>query len=338
MHLHLVIPGLLWPSAQARGFASGLDLPALSLLLGRAHHQPLPAGTAEQTWRRLFGIDPAVGDASLRRLGEADAVPGDAPLICADPTHLHFAREYLLLTDAGELAIQRDEADAMIATLNAEFVDIGRFEAPAPDRWYLHPLAVPTAHLSPLSAVTSRPIVHFLPDGGDALIWQRTMNEIQVVLHNHPLNQAREARGQRPVNSVWFWGAGAPAKAPAASIARVFATSPLVRGLARAAGIEALAPTAFDPLGRDDALVELSAAYHPSLYLDLDPWQAALRDLERHWFAPALAALKTGALKTLTLTVPDERGGLQLTLGRRQLWRFWRAAQSLEAFTLSRLS
>ncbi|MBT0963413.1 hypothetical protein [Denitromonas iodatirespirans] len=335
MHLHLVTPGLLWPSAQARGFASGLDLPALSHILGRAHHERLPAGTPEQTWRRLFGIDDTIGDAPLRRLGEADALRRDTPLLCADPTHLHFASEYLLLTDAGELAIAREEADAMVDTLNAEFADIGRFEAPAPERWYLHPHTPPTAHLSPLSAVTSRPIVHFLPAGGDALVWQRTMNEIQVVLHNHPLNQAREARGQRPVNNVWFWGAGPQPAALSAPLTQIAADSPLVRGMARAGGVEPLVPGAFEQLASADALVELSAAYHPSLYLDLDPWQQALRALEQHWFAPALAALKRGALKTLTLTVPDERGGVQLTLGLSQRWRFWRAPQSLEAFTLS---
>ena len=133
MHLHLVLPGLLWPSIHARGFASALALPALSRLLGRADCRPLAGETPEQTWARLFGIDAAtLADAPLRRWGEADAWHDGTDLLCADPTHLHFAGEYLLLTDARELAIGRDEADALIDALNTEFADIGRFDAPRP--------------------------------------------------------------------------------------------------------------------------------------------------------------------------------------------------------------
>lgn len=339
MHLHLLVPGLIWPSIHARGFANTLALPALSRLLGAGHHRVEPAETPEQTWARLFKADTAtLADAPLRRWGEADALRVDTPLLCADPSHLHFAGNYLLLTDAGELAITREEADALIAAINAEFSDIGRFEAPTPDRWYLHPTKAPTAQLSRLSAATGRPVVHYLPSNGDALVWQRTMNEIQVVLHNHPINRTREAAGQRTINSVWFWGPGelpASLSAPATHLA---VSSPLVRGMARAAGLEPTTPQTFADLPAGDALVELSAVYHPSLYLDLEPWQAALLDLERDWFAPAVAALKAGTLSTLTLTMPDERGGRQITLKRRHLWCFWRKPQTLETLTLASYS
>jgi hypothetical protein len=43
--------------------------------------------------------------------------------------------------------------------------------------------------------------------------------EAQMTLHGHPLNAAREAAGQRPINSVWFWGCGAmPTRALPASL------------------------------------------------------------------------------------------------------------------------
>ena len=46
------------------------------------------------------------------------------------------------------------------------------------------------------------------------------LNEVQVLLHQHPLNAARQTRGLPPVNSVWFWGAGrlpAPGPSPTAA-------------------------------------------------------------------------------------------------------------------------
>jgi len=38
-------------------------------------------------------------------------------------------------------------------------------------------------------------------------VWQRYLNEAQMLLANLPVNRARAGRGEQVVNSVWFWGA-----------------------------------------------------------------------------------------------------------------------------------
>ena len=38
-------------------------------------------------------------------------------------------------------------------------------------------------------------------------VWQRYLNEAQMLLADLPINRARAARGELVVNSVWFWGA-----------------------------------------------------------------------------------------------------------------------------------
>ena len=48
-----------------------------------------------------------------------------------------------------------------------------------------------------------------LPRGRDARLVERWMNELQMLLHAHPVNIAREERGLPPVNLVWLWGFGA---------------------------------------------------------------------------------------------------------------------------------
>ncbi len=40
-------------------------------------------------------------------------------------------------------------------------------------------------------------------------VWQRYLNEAQMLLADLPVNRARSARGAVVVNSVWFWGAHA---------------------------------------------------------------------------------------------------------------------------------
>lgn len=336
MHTHLVIPGLMWPSEQARGFADTLHLPALTTLLGRAGIKRLDGASPESTLGRLFGIDaddPA--EAALRRLGEEDGMRSTEPLLCADPAHLHFSRDHLLLADASELAISPAEATALIDSLNDTFADLGRFEAPAPDRWYLSPNSDTNVRFARLGEVTSRPIAFFMPEGDDAMAWHRAANEIQVFLHNHPVNSAREANAQRPINSVWFWGAGRLPVSLAAPADALVMSSPHGRGLARASGLEPVDASRWSELKpASNQLIELDGLLLPSRYLDIVRWHDALHAIEANWCEPILQAVKRRQINRLTITLPDERGCRELSLTPNRLLQFWRKVESLEAFTI----
>jgi len=48
------------------------------------------------------------------------------------------------------------------------------------------------------------------PKGVEALHWHQLFNEIQMLLFSHPVNEAREVRGELPVNSVWLWAEVVP--------------------------------------------------------------------------------------------------------------------------------
>ncbi len=241
MPLHLVLPGLIWPSTGATAPAAGLALPALERLLGHGRCRHDPARSLQDWLTQAFGADlAAIPRAALRRRGEDDAAPAGGEWLCADPIHLHFAREQLLLADATELAITAAEASALIEACNAfietEEPGLGRFEAPAPDRWYLRLGAPARASFAALDDVVGRPVALFLPEGEDARRWQRLANELQVMLHNHPVNQAREAAGRRTINSLWFWGnAAAPSSAAASVTGKTLAASDEARGDAMAA-------------------------------------------------------------------------------------------------------
>jgi hypothetical protein len=274
---------------------------------------------------RLFGLDAdPLPLAALRRLGEADAPPPPGShWLCADPVNLSFAREHLLLNAFRPEDIGDDEAATLIALLNDTFADLGHFEAAAGNRWYLR-LAAPTRFTSyPVHDVVGRPIKLFLPEGEDARLWQRTMNEAQILLHNHALNVARSAAGRAPINSLWLWGNGTldmPLRAP---LAAVEAEDALALGLARAAGLAADRPQVASAL-RTDTLVVLDALRAPALLLDLDTWRERLLGLERDWFVPLAAALSSGRLQRLTLSAAGDRGTLELEVSARARWKFWR--------------
>ncbi len=337
MQIQLLIPGLLWPVATLLGPASGLALEGLATLLGRGRRELTAFEPYDRQLARLFGVH---GDtlpmATLRRLGEADA-PAPEPgrhWLCADPVNLSFAREHLLLQAFPDEELDAAESAELVAELNAIFADLGRFEACTPTRWYLR-LHRPTAvTLYPLDDVTGRPVKHFLPEGEDARLWQRTMNEAQIVLHNHARSRAREDAGRRAVNSVWLWGAGVLDTSPRAPARQVQASDPIGIGLARAAGVSVGAPDPAAALAQD-TLVVLDVLRKPAQQLDLDAWRSGLEALEGDWFAPLAEAFRTGRIDTLHLTAPGDRGTLQLELRRSERWKFWRKPYGFDALLKS---
>ncbi len=337
MQIQLLIPGLLWPVATLLGPASGLALEGLATLLGRGRRELTAFEPYDRQLARLFGVR---GDtlpmATLRRLGEADA-PAPEPgrhWLCADPVNLSFAREHLLLQAFPDEELDAAESAELVAELNAIFADLGRFEACTPTRWYLR-LHRPTAvTLYPLDDVTGRPVKHFLPEGEDARLWQRTMNEAQIVLHNHARSRAREEAGRRAVNSVWLWGAGALDAPPRAPARQVQASDPVSIGLARAAGVAFGAPDPAAALAQD-TLVVLDELRKPAQQLDLDTWRRGLEAMERDWFGPLAEAFRAGRIDTLRLTAPGDRGTLQLELRAGERWKFWRKPYAFDALLKS---
>lgn len=330
MQIHLVLPGLLWPGASARNFARDLPLPALSTLLGYGQVSFGPAQAPDVWLAHGFGLGLDAPLAALRRLGEPalPPPPADAAWLCADPVRLQFARQHLVLSELGEQGLSMDEAAALVASLDPLFPDLGRFELASPDRWYLQLAAPAQACFSPLSQVINRPITSFLPTGPQANLWARTMNEAQILLHNHPLNRAREEAGLPLANSLWLWGAGGPLPRLQAPAPRILAESPLARGLALAAGVEP-APLALPSAG-PDTLVVLEDLLGPALTLDLERWRHTLQALDGAWFAPLLAALKARQIRALTISAPGDLATLELRVARGRFWKFWRKPRTLE--------
>lgn len=335
MRIELLIPGLIWPNPGARSPSTGLPLPGLERLLGQGQVARL-GRVAQEAWlSEAFGLPAGrLPLARLRRAGEDALPPPDdhAHYLCADPVNLHFAREHLLLTPLPGDALGLAEARTLAATLEDFFkpldANILGFEVAGPERWYLKLANAPRTAFFPLDDVTGRPVSHFLPEGEDCREWQRLVNEVQVLLHNHPLNQAREAAGERPVNSVWLWGDG-DTLPPSQRLPNQVLTQDLVtRGLARTLGVPL---GAADALPQADALVVIDTLLKPSLALDLDAWRGALTTLETQWFAPLASALKTRRCSALRLLAPGDRASLELRLSAGDFWKFWRRPATLES-------
>ncbi|MFC3533135.1 hypothetical protein ACFOLG_13200 [Vogesella facilis] len=330
MKLTLIIPGLTWLDAHdGREVSKNLPLPALATLLARGQRQP-QAASASALLQQTFGLPRLALAADLAAASGLESA--GRHWLVADPVNLRVDRDRALLGDVGIMNLSQQEADALVASLNQLFAEDGFvFHAPSPQRWFLSLPAASGAEFSALPDVIGNDINRHLPRGGNGMLWSRYLNELQMLLYTHPVNDAREARGEVAVNSVWLWGEqGDESLRPTLRHDQLLAADAMWQGLAAAAGKPAeLAPFAFSGLDASgDVLVQLDTVEAAAQFRDAWGWREGLQQLERDWFAPLLAALKQRRLTELTVRCHGD-AGFTLTLRPSDLWRFWKRPHAL---------
>lgn len=325
MHAEVVAPALF-------ALPVGTRHPALELLLARgrrAHEDPI---TPDRWLARAFGVDANPLPAGALTALAGGLEPGADAWLRADPVHLRLQRDSMALIPAAGFDLTRAEADALADSVNRHFDGAFSVHVVSPTAWALRAKDGANLEARPPLALAGQDVNANLPAGADAARWHATLNEVQMLLHAHPVNEAREV----PVNSLWFWGAGhlpAQATGPWQSVT---ADDPVALGLARLAGLRhrALPAGASDWLGRlpesGRHLVVLEALAAASALRDGEAHAARLAALEAEWFAPLLAALASGRIGMVTLHAPD--AGLSSETVRGDLRRFWRRPRPLAAY------
>lgn len=318
MHCRLLLPDVFPPPPVHVALPDGL-----SRLLQRGEETRNAAQTPEDWLCRAFGVarqqDNPIAPFSL--LAD-DGAPGDAYWLRADPVTVYLMRNQIVLFATDARALTEAEAAEFIAALNLHFSPEGlQFSAPQPHRWYVRLPTAPALDTRSLAEVHGHGIQHYLPSGEDSARWRRLLNEAQILLHQHPRNVAREARGQPPINSIWPWGGGVlPADAVVSPCASLRANDPLARGLAIAAGI----PAAPLPARLPEQEAGDSALFVLEPPNGTQTWQERLAALDENWFSPALRALRRGKISRLTLIACGDGECREVTLGRFDLWKIWR--------------
>ncbi|MEN8170899.1 MAG: hypothetical protein ABFS08_11815 [Pseudomonadota bacterium] len=317
--LTLLLPGLqprldndmVWP-----------DMPALQTLLSKGKSEPSPADHIASLFAHFSMAAEGEGDLPVAPLcalvDELDA--GRGWWLCVDPVHLLADRDQLYLSAYRELALSQAEADELVVELNKVYAEDGwQFIATSPQRWLLRlpqSLAITT---TPTEQALGQSVGAVLPQGSDAMSWQRVMTEVQMLLHSSPVNARRAEQGALAVNGLWFWGGGSrPEVGEDCGWDHVIAGDGLARGLARLHGVVAEEPSS-------TTLSELSQAGENVLWLDDSlqspmPTAELFEQLEQKLFAPLLAMLQGGELAQLVIELP----GLGCwTIDRAALCGWW---------------
>jgi len=346
MHLALAIPALFPAHGALQDAFDRLRPPTLELLVARGRIERRPQEYFEAWLAQAFGLEGnALPAGALTVLADdAQAAVGDGRWMRADPVHLHLARDHLRLVPSAAFTLTQDEAAALCETLNAHFAGILSIRPSArdPGCWTarIEGMALPS-NPPPLEATGDDVDLHLRAqaDAADATNVTRAhalLNELQMLLHQHPVNEARETRGEPAINSVWFWGGGPAPSRLQGHWRTVSADEPLAHGLARLAATRArpLAASAdswLEDAPEDDGrhLIVLDGLRVPHALQDEERYLAGVQVLEARWLAPLLDALRTQRIGMLTLHVPDATEALTVETVRADLRRFWRRPRAL---------
>ena len=320
MHCSLFIPDFF--STESVAPANRLAAAETLIAKGRRKHAAPITPEAWLFWR-FEAHKQRDGPVAPYTLLADGGTPGIHFWMRADPVHLSVGSESLAF-DGAALDVSRSEAGALVAALNRHFGEALAFDAPVPERWYVKFPGAPELITTPPSAARGTAIGDKLPSGPDAMRFRALMNEVQMLLHDHPVNTEREARGVPAVNSVWFWGGGALAVPAARPFSIVFSDDPLARGLALAAGIPGRRLS-----GNAETVLSALPAEGTAL-IALDPARSAA--LERDWFGPLLAALEGGRIGMLSLSLGGADSFLEVETVRSDLRYFWRTRKPLQSY------
>ncbi|MFN3883650.1 MAG: hypothetical protein ACK4Q4_02690 [Rhodocyclaceae bacterium] len=342
MHLTLLVPGLLLPVEILESTTFDLAAPSLSQIIGRGIRRTLPVAALAH----LFGLE-RLPAAALRRLGAeaannargaaaggvvaavsgTETVPGE--WLCLDPVHWQVGHRGVTLDDPARLGLDTAESAALLEVVAPLFADWGELSASAPGRWELclkRPYALET---QPLHEAIDQPIDPRLPDGADGLAWRRLLLEAQTVLHDHPVNRAREAVGRPTINSLWPWGQGALPEKPSSAFDAVSSDDPVMVGLCAHAGIPCLPPSKVFRPAKGRVLVVMEDLAAAARTLDALAWREALLAFERDWLAPALSACRT--VRLIGTRLGWQPATVAYEWERTDRLRFWRRPLPLTA-------
>lgn len=122
------------------------------------------------------------------------------------PVHLQLQRDTFSL--AGVLTLEIEESVALTAALNKHFEQDEMQFFWHESQWFLRLKVNPNMTTHAPQAALNKAVGAYLPTGKGAIKWAAFTNELQMLLFEHPINQAREAKGLPVVNSLWCYGGG----------------------------------------------------------------------------------------------------------------------------------
>lgn len=345
MNLHLFIPALFWSDSTLPEIYKDLPTPALAALLAKSKAVKSSVTDINAWLCKAFNIekqrDWPVAPIMQRMDSSGQYTNSNQDYwLRADPVHLRIEQNHIMLADHHMFQVTPEEALQFSEAINQILVQDNITVQPLnPYRWYIRLSCAPELHTQTLNAATCNNINHLMPTGKDGIAWHKITNEIQMLLHDHPLNQERVARDQLAINSLWFWGGGFMPQSASSSFTTVWSNDDFAQALALLCGINhrKLPDTAESWLRQADSntgnqFIILDDLLSNEKYNDAYQWRENLKRLEKDWFSPFYAALKNNRINSIRISSVNEKFSHDFFVKPSSLWKFWSTIKPLSFY------
>ncbi len=206
--IDVILPGLFQlPLAEFDDDFLADGLASLNQILRFAHKK----ANHLQDFDAIFADSLGLAEYGQLPLASAFAEKGQSPsqnLLC-QATHLKPDMRNAFVVPLDQSSKTQEDISNIIKGLSSLFKDDCTITE-LPDGLYFMRLkhCQAPAHFPPILSVIGRKVDPYIKQSRQALPWYRLINEMQMFMHSHEVNQKRLLEGLLPINSLWCWGAG----------------------------------------------------------------------------------------------------------------------------------
>ena len=255
-------------------------------------------------------------------------------IIYASPVWQQMGMNTASQIPAEHLPLTHSEATIWCNELNQFYHGEYLFTPIRPDLWTLALPSPPTWHAPSILDLTSQLDGSQTASGSDIRPWLALSTELQMWLHNHPRNAARQQNQLPPINGIWLWNA--PAAVPFQAASLIASNSAWAAHSSQATTEQ---PENYAAWQRTCAQRQIPLA-HTHIFADDflpsqqtgDIWayQTQLAVWEQNWFEPLRQDLLSGCLKGLRIVCEQA----QCTIGSKPQRAFWKRKRRFDGKTL----
>lgn len=125
------------------------------------------------------------------------------------PCHWQVNTDHVRMADPADTQITEAESRALMEAMRGFFAEDGiTLHAWHKGHWLAQGAAFAALPTASLARASGGAVDHWMPRQLQARPLRRLQNEMQMLLYNHPVNDARSSAGLLPINSFWVSGTG----------------------------------------------------------------------------------------------------------------------------------
>jgi hypothetical protein len=329
-HIDLVIPGLFnLPLEEFAPDFLASNLPSLNKILSHSNSIPNDQHDFESIIAGSLGLTGRQTLPFAQAFVEGEKVDNLHQYLLCRTIHLKADMHNALVIPLDNNSVNEDGSSLVLEDLQAFFSEDCELKPLENGLWLMRLKNCEPSDCYPhYLSVIGRKANQFIEQSKQALPWYKLMNEMQMFMHQHPINQNRLTTGLLPINSLWFWGAGEKPKFDDSKTQWFCDDEQLIR-FADSSNIrhQSLDQLAQTKSTENTIVIDLSLleALKTS---SSDNLQSKLEILEKTVFKPAMILFRSSHTSLQLRTAHH----FDLTMTSFSKYKIWRSSKNLDSF------